>query len=228
MCRTTTTLLASLVLLALTLPASATVVYYDFGDDLSAGNYNNITHTTTNIANCVASDGALTGIALEVHDAFYPTSANPNGTTAPTGDAAIFNSQSTRDSLYGNTAPWYDTVAPTGGVRLSGLNPALTYDFTVFASRTGSSDNREAQYVVTGLNSGVDYLNASSNVSEIAFIGGIMPTAAGEITLDVSKGPNNDNSYGFFYIGAVQMSFVPEPASLVLLVLGGMVALRRR
>ena len=33
---------------------------------------------------------------------------------------------------------------------------------------------------------------------------------------------------GFFYIGAIKMDYVPEPASLALLLLGGVAVLRRR
>ena len=73
-----------------------------------------------------------------------------------------------------------------------------------------------------------DVLNASNNESEVAFVGGISPTAGGMITIDVSPGPNNSSSVEFYYLGAMQVSYVPEPATLALLAFGGLVVLRKR
>lgn len=211
------------------LPAQA-AVYFDFGDEPypTGGNCNNLDWHQNPIADCIDDTGASTGIGLTVHDAFYTTSANNNGTQSPTGDAAMFDAQTTRDSLYGCTEPWYDQTQPTIGVTLTGLNPALTYDFTLFASRLGTSDNREAQYDAMGLNSGTALLNSVGNVSEVAIIAGISPTPAGEIMVEAQPGPNNNNSYGFYYWGAMKVDIVPEPASLALLLLGGAALLRRR
>lgn len=216
--------------LGLLMPAVfAESLYFDFGDEPypTAGNYNNIDWHQNPIPNCVNDSGALTGISLVVHDAFYTTSANNNGTQSPTGDAAMFDAQATRDSLYGCTGDWYGQTQPTCGVRLSGLDPLLTYDFTIFAARLGVSDNREAQYDITGLNSGTTYLNSVGNTSQVVIVAGISPNPLGEITIDISPGPNNNNSLGFYYIGAVKMDVVPEPASLALLLLSAL-ALRRR
>ncbi len=212
--------------LVFALSASASV-YYDFGDYPTSGNYNNITQAQAPIANSIDDMGAMTGIGLEVYDLFY-SNYNPNGTQSPTGDAAVFDAQATRDSLFGCTGEWYGTAQPTGGFLLTGLNPGMTYEFTFFASRGNVSDNREAQYDVIGLNSGTDLLDSANNVSEVAFVGGIMPNASGEITINVSPGPNNNNSLGFYYIGAIKMDVVPEPASLALLLIGGVAVLRRR
>ncbi len=217
-------------LLATAMPAHAVNVFYDFGtvEYPTAGNYNNMDWHQNPIADSVDDTGAPTGIGMYVYDSFYTTSANPNGTTSPTGDAAIFDPAAARDSLYGCTQPWYDQTQPTAGLRLTGLDPSLTYNFTVFASRLGSSDKREAQYDIIGLNSGMACLESVGNVSNVVIISGIQPTAAGEIDINVSPGPNNANTYGFYYLGAIRMDFVPEPATLALLLLGGVVALRRR
>lgn len=225
--RSRATVLVAATLLIAALPAMATSVFYDFGDVAAAGNYNIITQVQAPIANSIDGSGAPTGIGFEVDDLFYPN-YNPNGTQAPTGDAAVFDAGATRDSLFGCTGSWYGESAPTGGFLMTGLNPALTYDFTFFASRTGVTDNREAQYDVVGLNSATTYLDSANNESNVAVISGIMPTASGEIGIDVSKGPNNTNGTGFFYIGAIKMDYVPEPASLALLLLGGVAVLRRR
>ncbi|MGD8453814.1 MAG: PEP-CTERM sorting domain-containing protein [Phycisphaerae bacterium] len=217
-------------LFALAMPAMAESLFFDFGDEPNhtPGNYNNLDWHQYPIADCVNDSGAYTGIGLTVYDAFYTTSANNNGTQSPTGDAAIFDPQATRDSLYGCTQPWYEQVQPTAGFRLTGLDPALTYDFTIFASRMGSSDNREAQYDITGMNAGSAVLESVGNTSNVVVISGISPTPTGEITVDVQPGPNNNNSYGFYYLGAMKMDVVPEPATLTLLLLGGVAVLRRR
>ena len=206
----------------------ADTLYFDFGDEPyhTTGNYNNIDWHQNPIADCVNDSGNNTGIALDVYDAFYTTSANNNGTQSPFGDAAMFDAMATRDSLYGCVQEWYGQAQPTAGFRLTGLDPSLTYDFTIFASRLSVSDNREAQYDITGLNGGTAYLNSVGNSSEVVMITGISPTPGGEIVVDVQPGPNNNNSYGFYYLGAMKMSFVPEPASLTFLLLG--VALLRR
>ena len=211
------------------LPVQASV-FFDFGDDPyhTPGNYNNLDWHQNPIANCVDETGALTGIGLTVHDAFYTTSANNNGTQSPTGDAAMFDAQATRDSLYGCTQDWYGQTQPTVGVTLTGLNPAFTYDFKLFASRMGASDNREAQYDVIGLNTGTDYLDPVNNDSAVVIVSGISPTPAGEIMVEAQPGPNNNNSYGFYYWGAMKVDIVPEPATLTLLLLGGAALLRRR
>ncbi len=225
--RSITTLLAVVCLIAFAGPASATTVYYDFGDVPTPGNYNNITQVQAPIADCIDANGAYTGIGLEVHDAFFPN-YNPNGTQTPSGAATMFDVQATRDSLFGNGSYWEGHTQATAGVRLTGLDPSLTYEFTIFASRMGVSDNREAQYDIVGLNSGTDLLNSSNNVSEVAFVGGISPTAAGEILITARPGPNNTSSVRFYYLGAIEMNFVPEPASLALLALGSLFVLRRR
>ena len=151
--RSRTLTLAVVCLLGLALPASATVVVYDFGDELSTGGTNNVTQFTTDIVNSVDANGSPTGIALNVYDPFFPND-NPNGTQAATGDAAIFDLQTTRDNLFGNGKYWEGHTVATAGVRLTGLDPSLTYDFVFFASRMGVGDIRDALYEVTGLNAG--------------------------------------------------------------------------
>ena len=216
--------------LGMAVPAMAESLYFDFGDSAypTSGNYNNIDYLQNPIADCINDSGAYTGIALDVYDAFYTTSANNNGTQSPTGDMAMFDSQATRDSMYGCTGDWYGQTQPTVGVRLTGLDPGLTYDFTIGTSRLGASDNREAQYDITGLNSGTAYLDPVGNSSEVVTILGISPTPTGEITIDACPGPNNNNSLGFYYLGAIKMDVVPEPTTLSLLLLGGLAVLRRR
>lgn len=86
--------------------------------------------------------------------------------------------------------------------------------------------------MVTGVNSGTQTLQTSgSNVggagvnyndSNLAVINGITPNGSNEITLAVS-------SSGFSYLNALQITIVPEPATVALAFgsLGTMLFLRR-
>lgn len=217
---------------AFAVPAFGTTMYFDFGDQnqLTSGNYNNITHLQQPIADAIDSIGGLTGISLTITDAFYPGS-NTGGTTTPTGDAAMFDVQATRDNLFGHT---YDfppqTANPTGAFTLAGLStaPGVTYDFTFFGSRMGVGDNRETAYDVAGDNSGLTYLNTANNATDVALVSGIAADANGEIVVTVSAGPNNTSANGFFYIGAMKVDVVPEPASMLLLGIGSLCFVARR
>lgn len=216
--------------------ASAATIYYDFGDSsqLTAGNYNNIIVNTNgpavlSIADSIDSTGALTGVGLSA-SGFYPGS-NTSGTTTPSGAAAIFDPQATRDNAFGHTGAFGGNPdASLATVSLAGLNPALTYDFTFFGSRAGVTDNRETAYALAGANSSTVYLNTSANTSNVAVAAGIIPTASGTISIQVSAGPNNSNSSKFYYLGAMQILYVPEPATLGLLSVALVAAagLRRR
>lgn len=183
-------------------------LYFDFGDPAqqTTGNYNNVTFQQQPIANVIDSTGAVTGITLTVTDAFWPGS-NQNGTTSPTGDAAMFDAQATRDNLFGCTVPFGGFTEPTAAVKLGGLSTAsgVTYTFTFFAARLSVSDNRETAYNVVGANSGVAYLNASNNQSTVVSVTGIQADANGEIVVNVSPGPNNNNASGFYYLGAMKV-----------------------
>jgi hypothetical protein len=165
-----------------------------------------VPHTQGPIANLIDSDGNPTGVSLTVTDLFWPGS-NQNGTTSPSGDAAIFHPQATRDNLFGNTVIFGDFTEPTAAVTLEGLStsPGVTYTFTFFGSRLSVSDNRETAFGVVGANSGVAYLNASNNVSQVATVSDIAPDAKGRIVVNLSPGPNNNNANRFYYLGAMRV-----------------------
>lgn len=183
-------------------------ILFDFGDigQQTAGNYNNITHLQGPIGNAIDSAGIGTGISLTVTDAFWPGS-NTSGTTSPSGDAAIFDPQATRDNLFGSVVDFGGFTEPTGGFTLGGLStaPGVSYTFTFFAARLGVSDNRETAYAVVGANSNIAYLNASNNQTEVAIVSDIDADTNGEIVVTVSPGPNNNNSSGFYYLGAMKI-----------------------
>ena len=197
------------VSLTVTSAGGAQTLLFDFGDtgQQTSGNYNNVTHAQDPVLNAIDNTGLATGISLTVTDPFWPGS-NQSGTTSPTGAAAMFDVQATRDNLFGNTVVFGGFTEPTGGFTLAGLSTDLgvTYTFTIFAARLGVSDNRETAYDIVGANSGVTYLNPSNNQSEVTTLAGIAADVNGEIVVTVSPGPNNDNASGFYYIGAVEMT----------------------
>lgn len=220
-------LIALCVCLAAT--ASAASLFFDFGETAqpTGGNYNNISQAQLPIFNALDSLGNGTGISVEVTDQFWPGS-NQSGTTTPAGDAAMFDPQATRDNLFGNTVAFGGFTEPTAQLTLSNLNTsgAISYNFTFFGSRMGVTDNRETAYAVTGATSATAYLNTSGNTSNVAIAAGVVPTAGGQITINIGPGPNNNNSSGFYYLGAMRIDVVPEPATALLLGLGLLV--RRR
>ena len=217
--------------LTLGINASANTLMFDFGEITtpSGNNYNNVTQNQLPIFNALDTTGAGTGIGLTT-EGFNPGS-NQNGTSTPGGDAAIFDTMATVDNLFGHTANFNQPAPlPLGTLTLTGLDSsgATTYDFVFFGSRMSVSDNRETQFAISGANSDIGYLDPSNNTDNVAIVTGMIPDAAGVITIDVSPGPNNVNSSGFFYLGAMQITTVPEPASLVLLSLGGVLVAMRR
>ncbi len=234
-------LLAVAIGAALAVPAGAQdAMFIDFGDSAqpTPGNYNHIFVNDTTppnpdmtnpfddvlfIADLIDETGANTGISLSAEGFFK--GSNQSGTTAPTGDAAIFHPQATRDNAFGHAGPFgTNPLTPEALLTFTGLNPLNTYDFTFFASRVGLSatDIRETEYRVLGTpnNTGA-LLNASNNTSNVAQLLGLSPSGAGEIQLLVDPGPNNSgNASIFYYLGALRIDCIPEPASGVLLMRG--------
>lgn len=188
--------------------------YIDFSNtNITSGNWNNVNSSTvsqTGISvSLINSVGTNTGAILSVTDTF--NQVNENGTTSPT--TTIFPSSATRDSFFGNFTTFNGVIETSGGMEITGLDPSKYYTFKIFASRTGVTDNRETQYTITGNTTISATLNASNNVGDTANIYNIQPDTTGKLTLSVTKGANNNNSSGFFYLGAIQMIKTSLPYS---------------
>jgi hypothetical protein len=202
-----------LTLLAVSLAtvSPAATLYFDFGERSTpttnvASFYNNIDQDQLPIADCVDDLGNNTGISA-TPSGFNPGS-NGNGTQTPTGAAAVFEPAATRDSLFGHTVNFNQPAPlPLGTIVLTGLDASgdTSYSFTFFGSRTGVADNREAKFEVVGLNTAFGLVDTANNTANVATVGGITPDGSGNVTINVSPGPNNNNTSGFFYIGAMQM-----------------------
>lgn len=107
------------------------------------------------------------------------------------------------------------------GVYVIGGNNVNTFD--------GPTDPSTIIAINNNSNAGVTARN-NGNFGMVAAFSGIRPGVDGAFTITVLAGPNDTNSPSNGYINALRLteSDVPEPASLVLAGLGGLVLLRRR
>ncbi|MGE9289445.1 MAG: hypothetical protein ACQKBT_00560 [Puniceicoccales bacterium] len=198
--------------------ASAQTIYIDFGNSTTqmsspnAGTYwNNITNlngssgggasTGVPIA-LVTDDNSSSGISLTMTTLF--ANENHTGTASPTTSVSEFNySDLGIDSLY-------ISGTNTAEFTLSGLDSSKEYVFTMFASRAAGGI-RTADYTFTGINTDTVTLDAANNTSSLVTTTSISPDGSDEITFSMAL--SSDNNQGYAYLGGMQITVVPEPAS---------------
>ena len=151
------------------------------------------------LAGLVTADNAPTGIGLVMLSRF--NGANANGTLA----GSPFPQEATRDSLFGNTEVFSGLSGIFPSFKLTGLDPALVYDLTFYASRTGVGDNRETLYSVVGALTNTVTLNAANNVTNTARLAGVLPAGSGELVVRLTPGPRNNNANHFTYLGVLRL-----------------------
>lgn len=186
----------------------------DFGANTSqtAGNWNNLTVSSTagSLNNLVSKGGTVTNINLAVTDSF--NFYNDNGTTAA-GQSLGLPTTATSDSFFGNTVEFEGKVEPSGAIKYSNFNPNVDLSLTFYASRMDyvNIDNRQTKYTIEGLTTETVYLNIANNINN-SVSKSIKPKADGTLTITVSKGPNNTNVNGFFYLGAMLIDYAATPS----------------
>jgi lysophospholipase L1-like esterase len=179
-------------------------VFIDFGLQESAAPWNNM--TTFNVGgillDLIDSNSNNTGINIEISDDFGGENA-----AGPTNTSTKMNlpAEASVDCFWGNTLNFQNRVNARAEITFSGLNVNQKYDFDIFGSRSGSSDNREAALEFVGTESEVYYLNASNNTANTITASAIKPDENGVIYLRLTAGPNNNNSSGFFYLNALKI-----------------------
>jgi lysophospholipase L1-like esterase len=198
-------------------------VYIDFGSSsvTTPNGWNNLTLPRTGVLpDLININNLNTGITLTVTDQF--NGVNSAGLTAD--DTLNIPASASSDSFFGNTAEWSGSTEPTGGVTLSNLEVGTPYSFAIFGSRD-AGDNRQTKYTVTGSTTVADSINVAGNTSLQVYINDILPDAGGNITIVASPGAENENSYGFYYMGSVKIFFennyVPPVKELTLTNLNG-------
>lgn len=150
-----------------------------------------------------AATGTATAAGLEILSPF--NALNDNGSTA----SAVFPAAATRDSLFGNTEEFGGMSNMFPAFRLTGLDPALVYRLTFYASRTGVTDNRSTLYTVTGGSTATAVLDASENINGIALVGNIAPDAQQGITVSLSAPAANTSPNHFTYLGVLKLDGLP-------------------
>jgi len=195
-------------------------VNIDFGNTETPRPWNNVSALLAgnSVTGLSDSQGNTTSVNINIDDSFG--GINTNG---PTSTSTMMNlpGEATRDSFWGNAAGVFASKSETtGGFIISGLKQDKSYNFIFFASRTGSTDNRETYFNVKGKNEQTLYVNASNNTSEVVTANEITPNDDGAVSIKIGAGSNNTNVYKFFYINSLTIS--PSGASSVNIPRGGM------
>lgn len=172
-----------------------------------ANYWNNVTEAvgasaTGKLPNLVSTKNTPSAVGLEMVRRF--NGANLNGTTA----FPLFPAEATRDSLYGNTEPFNNLSGVFPSFKLTGLNPAQTYDLVFYASRVGVGDIRETTYTVSGAGTNRVVLDAANNLTNTAAVSGLAPSTAGEITISLEPSGRNNNANHFTYLGVLRLAAV--------------------
>lgn len=185
-------------------PLSASVLI-NFGHE-AVPKWNTLTdhHEGASIPNLKDINDVYTDISLTVTQRFNAINTSGESTTTT---ALNMPPEVSSNSYFGNAkGVWDDLEIRQSQITLSGLNKDLKYDLCFYASRAGVGDNRETKYIVAGENGETVNLQTSNNTSEIVCTNGIQPDSNGVITITITAGGNNNNGFGFYYLGAMQLS----------------------
>jgi hypothetical protein len=196
----------SLIALAVLSAVSATAqtILMDLGGAASNSpepTWNNIVENSLPTSSPRAMTDALTGLASGISAQFSGTwgTANSSGYASGTAD---FAATATQDSLFINTGN-------TGIITFSGLDIGKTYDFTLFASRTGTG-TRNVTFSIAGATTNSTTVNVLNNSQSVS-LSALAPAVNGTLTLSVF----NTAGDNFAYLNALKLSAsaVPEPSA---------------
>ncbi|MDA9312975.1 GDSL-type esterase/lipase family protein [Vicingaceae bacterium] len=191
--------------------AQNNTILIDYGNSTSTAPWNNMTNPQNgSIGNLKDRFNRNTGTAIYVTDSFR--GINNSGTQSPNSNLSIPVSAS-RDSFFGSDSIFNGSAEPTASFEISNLDTSKIYTITIFGSRI-ANDNRETKYLCAGRTLDSALLNVSNNTDSVVVFN-LVPSDSGKIEIRMSSGPNNTNSNGFYYIGALKMEFsdtLPPPS----------------
>lgn len=180
-------------------------VYVDFGSSLSPAPWNNLPSVDfTDAIDLKDSQGTATGMRMRASKPFG--GVNTNGPAA-TSTALLMPASASSDSFWGNTgAAFQGKVTGPAELTFDGLDARKRYVLTFFSSRENCTDNRSAQFTVSGAASEILLLDAANNTDRTVSTGAVAPDADGRIVVAITGGPANDNKNGFYYINAMRIT----------------------
>lgn len=184
-------------------------VFIGFGMNGTADGWNGFMGESGGVGSMVTNlkeqSGRATGINITITERFNGRNGSGENNVSVPGWA--IPSAASSGSFYGNSkGEWNGVLIKQSTLKLINLNPDKKYDFCFFGVRCCVGDNRETSYTVKGANEKTALLNTSSNKTNASCVEGVQPNEAGELTIVVQAGPNNNNGPGFFYISALKMT----------------------
>jgi hypothetical protein len=173
--------------------------------------------------NMVDSSGSATPVDLRMVDGFYNIRNSTAGTQTSTAFSPAYP-QATKNNMYIYEGDADHSVA----IRIEGLIPSMTYKFGFFDSYMSDNNVRRTCKYIIGTQSVT--LVPNYNVNNVAYLSDISPDVDGNvlITLGFGAAPEVLNKVCGLAVMTVEGTFVPEPASLLLLGLGSVAFLKRK
>ena len=179
------------------------LVKLNFGaDHTSDPAWNDITPALRTHADITDSNMNPTGILVTFTGDFG--GANKNGATYTT-TKMLMPADVSGSSLWGYAAGKFggQNARQNASLRLSHLNPDLTYEFTLFSSRDNCQDLRQTSFIVQGEDTQADAIQSANNASEVVELKDVRPTADGQVTLTIMPGSYNSSPNRFYYLNAM-------------------------
>ena len=130
--------------------------------------------------------------------------SNMNGASYTT-TKMLMPSDVSQSALWGYAAGKFGSQGPrpSATLRLSHLNPELTYELTFFSSREGCQDFRQTSIIVQGEDTWADAIQSADNARETAVLKNVRPTSDGQLTLTILPGSQNNSPNRFYYLNAM-------------------------
>jgi hypothetical protein len=170
------------------------------------------------MAFAATTTGARTGVFIDVTSAFSDA-----GGGATSG--ALYDSDFTTNGWQVGDWSHAGALTKTGKLSVRGLTPGAAYQIALFASQTADDAGygKVTRYTIGGI---WRDLNVVGNLTNQAVFPSVLADPSGSIDLSVAVSPDSNSRWA--YLSTIEVTAVPEPASLVGLLLPAGILLKRR
>jgi beta-glucanase (GH16 family)/lysophospholipase L1-like esterase len=173
------------------------------------------------VAGLVDAAGNETGLAVTITGEFQANGKQHGGlTNIPSLALGNLGTTSASEDFFFSSADGLINGGDDddgGGLRISGLNPALTYELRLFGSRS-AADTRQTSYAVYGATTNTATLQTSGpgsgingstgNDRSVAVFSSVRPNAYGDLFVDLTALPVANNNNFFAYLNAMEITAV--------------------